>query len=128
MTKDKAQIFRFGLNGIAATVIHYGVFVTCLEVLLFSSAGVANLFAASVGIMVSFLGNRYFVFGASEISASVQFLKFFGLYGIIAVFHGLILLIWSDILNLDHRLGFLAATFFQVTFSFFGNKYLVFRK
>ena len=46
----------------------------------------------------------------------------------IAVFHGLVLLIWTDWYALDYRIGFLIATVVQVLLSYLGNKLLVFKK
>ncbi len=56
-----------------------------------------------------------------------QAMKFSGLYGAIAVLHGLVLLIWTDWLGLDYRIGFLIATAIQVSLSYIGNKLLVFK-
>ena len=55
----------------------------------------------------SFLGNRYFVFPKTGEAIVTQAMKFGGLYGVIAVFHGLVLLIWTDWYALDYRIGFL---------------------
>ena len=57
-----------------------------------------------------------------------QALKFGGLYGVVAFFHGLVLLIWTDLYALDYRIGFLIATVVQVSLSYLGNKLLVFKK
>ena len=57
-----------------------------------------------------------------------QAIKFSGLYGFIAVLHGLVLLIWTDLYDLDYRFGFIIATLIQVSLSYLGNKFLVFRK
>lgn len=128
MTFRLNEISRYIINGLLATAMHYGVLTFLLEVINLSSAGVANLFAAIVGISASFLGSRYFVFRNHKENIITQAVKFSGLYGFIAVLHGLILYIWSDHFGLDYRIGFLVATFFQVSLSFIGNKLLVFNK
>lgn len=128
MTFQLNEISRYIINGLVATAIHYGILTFLLEVVNLSSAGVANLLAAIVGISASFLGSRYYVFRDHSESIITQALKFSGLYGFIAVLHGLILFIWSDHFGLDYRIGFLIATFFQVSMSFIGNKLLVFNK
>lgn len=122
-----SELLRYIINGVVATAVHYGVLSFNLEVLHYTSAGLANLVAAIFGITISFLGSRYFVFCKSDGSIKSQAIKFSALYGLIAVLHGLILLIWSDWLGYDYRLGFLIATAFQVSLSYLGNKILVFK-
>ncbi len=127
MRLKQLEAIRFGVNGIAATAVHYGVLSFNLEVLGFSSAGLANLIAAVLGVSFSFLGNRYFVFPQSGESFFTQALKFGGLYGLIAILHGMVLLFWTDWLQLDYRLGFVLATVMQVSHSYIGNRTLVFK-
>lgn len=127
MTGQSEELTRYVINGVVATVVHYGVLSFNLDVLNFPSAGLANLVAAAVGITTSFLGSRYFVFRKTGEFIATQAIKFSGLYGGIAVLHGLVLLIWTDWLGLDYRLGFLIATVFQVSLSYVGNKLLVFK-
>ena len=98
-----------------------------LEAIEAPSAGLANLIAAVFGIGASFLGSRYFVFAATNEPILKQAVKFSGLYGAIALLHALVLLIWTDWYGLDYRLGFLLATAIQVSLSYLGNKFLVFR-
>ena len=99
-----------------------------LKVLGFGSAGLANLCAAVVGITSSFLGSRFYVFAASARQPWLpQAIKFSGLYGAIALLHGLVLWLWTDRLGLDYRAGFLLATGLQVSLSYLGNKFLVFK-
>lgn len=122
------EILRFIANGLVATGVHFAVLTFNLQVLGFESAGLANLCAAVAGISASFLGNRFFVFAAAEPQPLLtQAIKFSGLYGAIAVLHGAVLWLWSDVWGLDYRLGFLLATGMQVTLSYIGNKLLVFK-
>ncbi|MBB3639059.1 GtrA family protein [Variovorax atrisoli] len=128
MKREVLQVVRYGINGLAATAVHYGVLTFNLKVLHFSSAGAANMVAALFGIATSFLGSRYFVFSRTGHSVVYEALKFSGLYGVIALLHGAVLFVWSDIYSGDFRIGFLLATALQITLSFWGNKYLVFKK
>lgn len=124
----RTELFRFICNGLVATAVHYGVLTLNLEVLGFGSAGLANLCAAVAGITASFLGNRFYVFSGSDRQLWLpQALKFSGLYGAIAVLHGLVLWLWTDRFGLDYRIGFLIATVLQVSLSYVGNKFLVFK-
>lgn len=122
------QLIRYVINGVIATAVHYSVLTFNLKALDVQSAGVANLLAAVVGISISFLGNRYYVFRKTDAFIVHQASKFFLLYAMIACLHGLILFGWTDVWHLDYRIGFLIATGIQVSVSYCGNKILVFNK
>ncbi len=121
------QVFRYIVNGLVATSIHYGVLRFNIEVLDFPSAGLANGVAAVFGIAASFVGSRYFVFRGSQGRLLQQGALFLLAYGCIAVLHGLVLFVWSDVYRLDYTIGFLVATGMQVACSFLVNKFMVFR-
>lgn len=127
MNAHAREVVRYGINGLAATAIHYSVLTLNLKVIEIPSAGLSNLIAAIFGISASYLGSRYFVFASTKESILKQAIKFSGLYGAIALLHGLLLLIWTDWYGLDYRMGFLIATAIQVSLSYVGNKYLVFK-
>jgi len=122
-----AQILRYIANGVVATAVHYAVLTLNLTAFGVASAGLANFIAAFFGITASFIGSRYFVFSQTNGGLLAQAVKFSGLYGIIAVMHGLLLWVWTDIQGMDYRLGFLLATAIQLSLSFIGNKWLVFK-
>ena len=126
-TADRTLIARYVINGIVATAAHFSVLTFNLKVMKIPSAGIANLIAAIVGILVSFTGSRYFVFRAHEKSIYAQFVRFSLLYACIALLHACVLFGWTDLAGLDYRTGFLLATGFQVVLSFWGNKHLVFK-
>ena len=127
MRSPIAEIVRYALNGLVATLVHYGVLSANLNLLAFESAGWANFVAAIFGIGTSFLGSRYFVFNQTKQSVLQQAIKFCGLYAAIAILHGLLLWAWTDLNGLDYRIGFLIATVLQVSLSYLGNKFLVFK-
>ena len=120
------ELIRYVINGLVATVVHYSVLTFNLKVLGITSAGLANLLAAIFGITASFFGSRYFVFRDVSGPILARATKFGGLYAVIALFHGLVLLCWTDWVGLDYRIGFVLATLFQMSFSYVGNKRLVF--
>lgn len=128
MNTQTQEVFNYGINGVVATAVHYGVLTFNLQVIEFPSAGMANFIAAAFGISASFLGSRYFVFSTRGESIINQAVKFGGVYGFCAVLHGLVLLVWSDWYFLDYRWGFLIATSIQASLSYLGNKFLVFKK
>ena len=121
------ELIRYGINGLIATLVHFTALTFNLEILMMRSAGLANVLAAMAGITASFFGSRYFVFSHHNQGIGDQVMKFFGLYSLIALLHGLVLLIWTDWLGLDYRAGFLWATALQVSLSYAGNKFLVFK-
>lgn len=127
MKRDALELLRYGINGMVATVVHFAVLSLNLNVLGFQSAAAANVLAAVFGIAASFMGSRYFVFPQTGETIITQAIKFSGLYGFIALLHGLTLLVWTDWYGLDYRLGFLIATVVQISLSYFGNKFLVFK-
>jgi putative flippase GtrA len=120
------QPVRYIINGLVATVVHYGVLRAGLEVVHLQSAAFANFIGAVFGITVSFAGSRYFVFRSDREPILRQLARFVTLYAAIACTHTLILFVWSDVWRLDYTYGFIIAMILQVTGSYFGNRYLVF--
>jgi len=127
MSRSALELLRYGVNGIFATAVHYAVLMVNLEVLLMPSAGLANMVASLFGIGTSFVGSRYFVFRQTEKGFLAQAAKFGWLYGVFALLHSSVLLLWSDWLGYDYRIGFILATAFQIAGSYLGNKFLVFK-
>lgn len=127
MRSQALEVSRYVINGFVATAVHYAVLTVNINFFDFKSAGFANFIAAIFGITTSFLGSRYFVFERTDDEILSQALKFSSLYGAIAVLHGLLLWVWTDLRGLDYRLGFLFATGVQVSLSYLGNKFLVFK-
>ncbi|GAA4409085.1 hypothetical protein GCM10011450_27200 [Advenella faeciporci] len=128
MRKHAGEVGRYIVNGLVATAVHYSVLMANLELLDFQSAGVANFVAALFGIMVSYFGSRYFVFKNTVESIISQASKFGILYGLIAILHGFVLFVWADWYAFSYSTGFLIATVLQVSLSYLGNKFLVFKK
>ncbi|MGC4037796.1 MAG: GtrA family protein [Chitinophagaceae bacterium] len=128
MRRETTVLAAYVANGLIATAVHFCVLWTNINLLKMSSAGGANLLAAIVGIGASFIGNRWFVFRASEQPILQQAMRYLTLYVAIALMHGCVLWIWTDVSGLDYRLGFVIATTLQFALSFVGNRYLVFRQ
>lgn len=119
--------FRYLVNGCLATAVHFAVLVFSMQVLNWSSAGVANGFAAIFGIATSFIGSRYYVFKHSLETVASQITKFLMLYLCIALLHAGVLLVWADYYQFNYVIGFFVATLMQLMLSYWGNKVLVFR-
>jgi putative flippase GtrA len=121
-----SQPSRFVLNGLIATAVHYGVLVLCLQGLGLASAGIANTLAAGVGVTVSFLGSRHFVFRRSDTPLLGQMSRFWLLYVALALIQGGWLFLWTDLARLDYRVGFLVGILFQAIGSYVGGSRWVF--
>ncbi len=124
----RGEVLRYLVNGVVATIVHYGVLSLLLEVLHLPSAGVANFLAATVGITVSFIGSRYFVFRNHTAGLGTQLWRFVALYALFALVHAGVLFVWTDLMHLDFRIGFIIATGLQMLMSFSANKLLVFAR
>ena len=127
MRSNRTLLAAYVANGLFATAVHFAVLWANIRLLGMTSAGLANLIAAVAGISVSFVGNRHFVFGAGSQPVLGQATRYLGLYAAIALMHGGVMWLWSDVGKLDFRAGFVIATSLQFVLSFVGNRYLVFR-
>ncbi|GAA6143114.1 GtrA family protein [Hydrogenophaga sp. 5NK40-0174] len=119
---------RYLINGVVATCVHYAVLALLVDGAQMASAGLANLLAACVGIAVSFAGNRWFVFRAQASGRhwTSQGTRFVVSYGLLALVHGAVLAVWTDVLHWDYRLGFLLALCLQVVLGYAANRFFVF--
>jgi len=123
----KHEVNRYIINGLFATAVNYGVLNFNILILDIASYGIASFIAAIFGIMVSFIGSRYFVYQGHTTSLGSQIVRFGLLYLFIALLYGFVLYLWTDINGFNYNLGFLLATVLQVLLSYFGNKVLVFK-
>jgi putative flippase GtrA len=128
MNRHAEEIVRYGINGVAATAVHYFVLFSGIEFFQLNSAGFANLLASIFGISVSFIGNRYFVFRSRENRICAQAIKFIGLYMIIGFLHGLTLYFWSDVYRLNYHYGFMIAVTIQFLLGYLAGKTIIFGK
>ncbi len=123
---DHKEMMRYIVNGVFATVVHFSILTFNIEIVQMTSAGIANFIAAIFGITASFLGSRYYVYRNHTGTFVSHAAKFALLYVVIAILHGFVLYLWTDIYGLNWRIGFLVATLLQVTLSYIGNKLWVF--
>lgn len=123
----KHEAMRYVVNGLLATAVHFAILTLNMQVFEMHSAALANGLASIVGISVSFIGSKFYVFRKYGGKIAGQALKFFILYACIACIHVGILFLWSDFLGFRYQIGFIIAIIFQVGMSFFGNKLIVFK-
>ena len=121
-------IFFFAINGVACTLIHYLILFILIEIVKTNSAAVSSLVASLIASSISFLGNKKIVFCSQSNSLLLEASRFAVLYLLLAIFHSVFLLIWTDLLELDYRHGFLLALIVQIAVGYCGNKYYVFNQ
>jgi len=118
---------RYVANGIVATAVNFAVLALCVDVLRIRPVLLAAFAASACGITSSFVGNRRFVFRQRERALLPQATRFVVLYGATALLHAAVLAVWSDLLALDYRWGFVLATGIQFVAGYAGNRVLVFK-
>lgn len=123
----QSDIVRYGINGLFATAVNYGVLSALVALFAEGWVWLASGLASSVGITVSFLGSRWFVFPNGKDRAAVQFGKFVAVYAAAALLHAGVLFLWTDTMGWDWRWGFVLATGLQVAISYSANKWIVFQ-
>ena len=126
MREEAGRIFRFGLNGLFATAVHYAVLAGLVEGAGMASAAVANALAAVCGIAVSYVGNRSFVL-RSRAPHRQAGLRFLACYAAVVALHGGAMALWADLGGLDYRIGFLLFTGMAAVLTYLLNRFYVFR-
>lgn len=128
MKPHVGEIIRYTINGLVATGAHYLVLYTCVELLNFPLVGLANFLASVVGILVSFAGNKYYVFKSVGGPAKTQLLKFIFFYVFVAFIHGTFLYLWSDVFNNNFNSGFVVAVIIQFLLGYLSSRFFIFNK
>ena len=122
------ELFRYVVNGLIATAANYSAMAFFIDFLSKGNAWLASILACAVGITVSFLGSRYFVFNSSSKGEVIpQIGRFICVYASAAALYGLVLYFWTDCLGYPWQIGFLLATGLQVCISYLANKFFVFK-
>lgn len=103
----KAQLGRFGLAGIANTLLGYGVILAGL----FAGLGdyMANALGYTVGLLVSFLLNRRYTFGLRGSVERAEVMRFLLAVGIAYAGNLVVLAVGREVLGPDHAIVHLPA-------------------
>ena len=103
----KAQLGRFGLAGIANTLLGYGVILAGL----FAGLGdyMANALGYTVGLLVSFLLNRRYTFGLRGSVERAEVMRFLLAVGIAYGGNLVVLAVGREVLGPDHAIVHLPA-------------------
>ena len=121
----KRQEIRFLFVGGLNTVVGYGLYA----LLLFLNINylIANTFSTIIGVLHSYLWNRYFTFKSRE-KASKELLKFISVY-ILSYLIGMgTLFCFKEIFNISPYLAGLLNLIITTLISWFGHKYFSFKK
>lgn len=121
-----SEILRFGVVGVAATVVHFTVLTLAvgrLHLLPAFANGVA--FLCAVG--VTYLGQSLWVFRGHAGRSTAQMLRFAASLALGFVANIAVMALATQGLGLDYRVGFLLGCVLVPVLSFFVNKLWVFR-
>lgn len=120
------EIVRFGVTGVAATAAHFAFFALFFDVMgLYApfANGLATVFAS----VVSYVGQRYWVFGARAASANrARILRFAVSLGVAAISHAAIIWVALHLFGLDPYVGVMLAVLIVPAMSFAINRFWVF--
>jgi putative flippase GtrA len=121
-----SMFLRFIANGAIATLIHYAVLAGLFESRAVASAGIANAFGAICGIAASYIGNRAFVFRATNSNGS-SLPRFLAVYAGVAAIHAGGLCLWTDLYGQPYWTGFVGLTMLSLMVTFTANRLFVFK-
>ncbi|WP_200332537.1 GtrA family protein [Thiocystis violacea] len=121
------RLARFGLVGIVATLVHLGVVVSLVESGVLPEPLVANLFAFSCAVFVSYYGHNYWTFRQRRGSVP-QFLRFLVITVMALGLNQLILYVVTRPLGLDYRIGLLLVLCLVPLFTYALSHFWVFRE
>ena len=120
------EIVRFGITGVAATLAHLAVFALLFDVIDLY-APLANGLSAVFASVVSYVGQRYWVFGARAAGASrARILRFAVSLGVAAISHAAIIWVALHLFGLDPYVGVMLAVLIVPAMSFAINRFWVF--
>ncbi len=131
MAPPLTEVFRFGIVGIGATLVHYAVAVAAVEVLGFVPL-VANLIAFICAVPVSFFGHLYWTFyeqtaGHSPHDRHAYWGRFVTTALIGLCVSQLVVFVTADLLAVHHRIAFLLALVLAPATVFVLSKFWAFR-
>ena len=118
------QIIKFSLVGVLNTVVGYGVFFISS---LYINYLLALIFSHIVGVIHSFIWNKYWVFRSSK-NKIREFLKFYSVYGVMLLINIAMLYYFVSILNISPQISQLIILPFLTILTYTGHKYWSFKK
>ena len=120
---SRTQIIKFCGVGIFNTIVGYGAFFILVNYLYYL---VALLIAHIIGVIHSFLWNKYWVFKIKKFNL-MEFIKFNIIYLVVFIINAIALFVCVDIINVDPKLAQLFLLPVITGISFFGQKLWTFK-
>ena len=122
--ESRTQIIKFCGIGILNAIVSYGTFFLLVIYLYYL---VALLIAHIIGVINSFLWNKYWVFKTKKFNLW-EFIKFNLIYAIIFIVNAISLFVCVDIINMDPIFAQLLLLPIITGVSFFGQKLWTFNE
>ena len=120
---SRTQIIKFCGVGILNTIVGYGAFFLLVNYLYYL---VALLIAHIIGVIHSFLWNKYWVFKTKKFNLG-EFIKFNVIYAVVFIVNAVALFVCVDIIYVDPKLAQLFLLPIITVVSFFGQKLWTFK-
>ena len=123
---NNQQILRFCVSGLIASIFNFISYRSLY--LIFKNILFASIFGYCVGILVSFICAKYWVFKNSSTKTSV---KSFSLFCLIYVFGGIemsLVIIFINRLIDNYKIAWLFGALIGSINNYLGSKYLSFKK
>ena len=123
---NNQQILRFCVSGLIASIFNFISYRSLY--LIFKNILFASIFGYCVGIMVSFICAKYWVF---KNSSSQTIVKSFSLFCLIYVFGGIemsLVIIFLNRLIDNYKIAWLFGALIGSINNYLGSKYLSFKK
>lgn len=118
------QFAKFIFIGVINTVLNYSVFFILLG---YTSYLISLVIAHVIGVLNSFIWNKYWTFGSKELRLD-EFIKFNLLYIVYFIVNAVMLIIMVNNLHFTPQMGQLIALPTLTIISFAGQKYWSFKK
>lgn len=120
----RKQIIQFCGVGILNTIVGYGAFFLLVNYLYYL---LALLLAHIIGVIHSFLWNKYWVFKTKKFDL-IEFIKFNLIYAVVFIVNAIALFVSVDIIHVDPKIAQLVLLPVITLVSFFGQKLWTFKE
>lgn len=126
MRDEAYRVVRFGISGLTATGVHYAILVLLVEAAEMTPVALANALATPCALVVSYIGNRYFVM-RSTVAHGGASLRFLAVYACVIGIHSGAMAVWADWAGLNYSVGFVLFTGIAAVVTYLLNRFYVFR-
>ena len=117
--------FRFVINGLFATGVHYFLMLIAINILHISLYSLAYAFAFIFAVIVSFWGNKHYVFQKHQFKP-YQFIKFVFLYVGLLIASSFMMWLLADYAGYNYNIGFFIALILQFMGGYLGARFFIF--